>query len=214
MFNNDEKVAIMLYAYDLILIGQDELELQWLLDELGKWCAEYRLKVNDHKSKIIHFRTKSAEPTNFSFKCGETELETVTQYTYLGLLLNEHTDYNVTARYVAKAGNRALGLIIAKDKAFGGLPFRTFTKLYDTMVWSVISYAAGIWGYKQYSCINADQNRAQRYFLGVGRYTPNVAVHGDMGWHHPAVKQWKSVVNVWCRLEYMDPERLNAKIFR
>ena len=32
----DEKVAIMLYADDLLLIGQDELELQWLLDELGK----------------------------------------------------------------------------------------------------------------------------------------------------------------------------------
>ena len=115
---------------------------------------------------------------------------------------------------MAKAGNRALGLIIAKDRAFGGLPFRTFTKLYDKMVWSVISYAAGIWGQKQYSCINAVQNRAQRYFLGVGRYIPNVAVHGDMGWYHPAVKQWKSVVNVWCRLEYMDPERLNAKVFQ
>ena len=178
----------MLYADDLILIGQDELELQWLLDELGKWCAENRLKVNDDKSKIIHFRTKSAERTNFSFKCDETELETVTQYTYLGLLLNEHLDYNVTARYVAKAGNRALGLIIAKDKAFGGLAFRTFTKLYGTMVWSVISYAVGIWGQKQYSCINAVQNRAQRYFLGVGRYIPNVAVHCDIGWHHPAVK--------------------------
>ena len=75
------------------------------------------------------------------------------------------------------------------------------------MVWSVISYASNIWGQKQYSCINAVQTRAQRYFLGVGRYTPNVAVHGDMGWHHPVVKQWKSVVNVWC-LEYMDPVRM------
>ena len=45
----DVKVAIMLYADDLILIGQDELELQWLLDELGKWCAKNRLKVNDDK---------------------------------------------------------------------------------------------------------------------------------------------------------------------
>ncbi len=26
------------------------------------------------------------------------------------------------------------------------------------------------------------QNRASRYFLGVGKYTPTVAVGGDMGW--------------------------------
>ena len=59
------------------------------------------------------------------FKCGETELETVIQHSYLqyiGLLLNEHLDYNVTVRYVTKAGNPALELIIVKNKAFGGLP--------------------------------------------------------------------------------------------
>ena len=26
------------------------------------------------------------------------------------------------------------------------------------------------------------QNRALRFFLGVGRYTPNAAVNGDTGW--------------------------------
>ena len=101
------------------------------------------------------------------------------QYTYLGLLLTEHLDYSLTAKNVAKAANRALyGLIIAKDKAFGSLPFRSYTKLFDTMVWSVINYGSAIWGTKQYSCINAIQTRAERYFLGVRKYTQNLAVHG------------------------------------
>ena len=80
-----EKVAVMLYA-DGWILGKDELELQWLLDELGKWCAENK-EIED-ESKIVHFRTKSSEPTNFSFKCDETELETITQYTGLGYLLS------------------------------------------------------------------------------------------------------------------------------
>ena len=45
-----------------------------------------------------------------------------------------------------KAANRALGLVIAKNKEFGGLPFKTFSKLFDTMVWSVINYGAAVWG--------------------------------------------------------------------
>lgn len=210
----EEKIAIMLYADDLVLLAKDEQELQCLLGELSSWCDKNKLTINGDKSQVIHFRPKNTDCSKYKFKCGLTVLETVSKYTYLGLLLTEHLDYNITARQVAKAGNRALGLIIAKDKAFGGLPFKTFTKLYDSMVWSVINYAAGIWGCKTYSCINAVQSRAERYFLGVGRYTPNTAVHGDTAWHPPIVKQWKSVINIWCRLTNMDSERLNAKVFK
>ena len=80
-----EKVAVMLYADGLIL-GKGELELQWHLYELGKWCAENK-EIED-ESKMVYFRTKSAERTNFSFKCNETELETITQYTGIGYLLS------------------------------------------------------------------------------------------------------------------------------
>ena len=34
----------------------------------------------------------------------------------------------------------------------------------------------------QHSCINAIQNRAMRFFLGVGKYTPVAALQGEMGW--------------------------------
>ena len=35
----------------------------------------------------------------------------------------------------------------------------------------MISYGAAIWGSKSFSCINAVQNRAMIFFLGVGKYT-------------------------------------------
>ncbi len=31
-------------------------------------------------------------------------------------------------------------------------------------------------------CVNRVQNRASHYDMGVGKYIPNGAVHGDMGW--------------------------------
>ena len=163
---------------------------------------------------VIHFLGPSVQCTDFQFRCGEKILKTTSQYTYLGLLLTEHLDYSLTAKNVTKAANRALGLIIAKDKAFGGLPFRSYTKLFDTMVWSVIKFGSGIWGTKQYSCINAIQTRAERYFLGVGKYTPNAAVHGETAWIPTIVKQWTTVANVWCRLQNMENSRLNYRIFK
>ena len=78
----------------------------------------------------------------------------------------------------------------------------------------MINYGAGIWGTNQYSCINAIQTRAERYFLEIGKYTPNAAVHGETAWTPAIVKQWGTVASVWCRLKTMDSNRLNYKIFK
>ena len=51
------------------------------------------------------------------------------------------------------------------------------------MDWPVIAYDVAVWGDKTYSCINADQNRAMGFFLGVGNYTSNAVVSGDIGCH-------------------------------
>lgn len=61
--------------------------------------------------------------------------------------------------------------------------------------------------------LNAVQNKAARFFLGVGRYTPNAAVNGDTGWTSPIVKQWSSVINNWYRIKGMHNDRINKKVF-
>ena len=69
------------------------------------------------------------------------------------------------------------------------------------------------WGTKSYSCINAIQNRAIRFYLGTGKYTPTAAVFGDMGWTPPLLKQWKSICNHWNQNIHTNITRLNKRIF-
>ena len=49
---------------------------------------------------------------------------------------------------VTQSASRALGLLIAKCKIMGGLSYDVYTKLYDAVVWPVISHGASIWGVK------------------------------------------------------------------
>ena len=88
----------------------------------------------------------------------------VESYKYLGLILTEFLDFSKTAKAVAKSANRALGLIIAKAKYFGGLPYNVFYKLYERIVCPVIMYRAPIWGTECFCCILAVHNRVARYF--------------------------------------------------
>ena len=56
-------------------------------------------------------------------------LEIVDKYVYFGLLLTEHLEFEMTAKYVAQSASRALGLLISKCKLVGGLPYNVYTKL-------------------------------------------------------------------------------------
>ncbi len=47
-----------------------------------------------------------------------------------------------------------------------------------------------IWGTKEFLCVNAVQNRASLDYMGVGKYTPNGSVQGDMGWRLATARQW------------------------
>ena len=101
------------------------------------------------------------------FTVGNVNLEYVNQYKYLGLMISEHLDMKVTADHVAKAASRALGLLIAKSKAMGGIPYNCFKKLYESIVLSVIHYGSAVWGQNQFTSINAIHNRACRHFSWV-----------------------------------------------
>ena len=107
---------------------------------LNSWSERNCLKINKDKSKIIHFR----RPSTFNFSCGDLNLDITSQYKYLELLVHEHLDYNFTAKAATQTRSRALGLLIAKTKTFGGLPFGNFSRLYDSSVFSVISYGASL----------------------------------------------------------------------
>ena len=118
-----EKVVCLAYADDIALLAETEQDLQNLLDITFEWCEAWHMKMNTLKTKIMHFRQTSARTTNFIFKIDNCPVDIVPIYKYLGLMLSYNLDFKVTAELVAKSAHRALGLLIVKSKAYGGMPF-------------------------------------------------------------------------------------------
>ena len=201
------KVSILAYADDVVLLAESENDLNIMLDCLQSWCVLNKMSVNASKSKVVHFRNPSVVRTTCVFKCGEQVLEVVHSYNHLGLLLTEHLDYKRMAKAVASSASRALGLLITKFKLLGGMNYHTYTKLYNSMVWSTLEYGVAIWGVYDFSFNNAVQNRAMRFFLGLRMFAPNNAVIGDMGWTPSYVLQWRSVVGFYRRLCHITADR-------
>ena len=151
-------LGILAYTDDIILLAENEENLNCQLDVLNIWCGTNKLQINRDKSKIMHFRGPSVPRTTSDFKCGHVTLEVCETYISIGLLITEHLSYVDMAKAAVKSASRALGLLISKFKCLGGMPFNVYTKLYDTMVWPVLSYGAAIWGTTEHSAVNALQH--------------------------------------------------------
>ena len=113
-----------------------------------------------------------------------------------------------------KTATRALGSLICKFKALGGLSYSCFNKLYESNVQSILHYGAGVYGYEEYKILNTVQNKASRFILGMNRTCSNVASRGDLGWASLVCKQQLEVIRLWLRLSNVDPSRLLSRIYK
>ena len=92
-------------------------------------------------------------------------------------------------------GVRALGAVISKIHSHKDFGFKTYRKLYySCVIIPVLDYCSGVRGLKKFDKINMIRNRAIRYFLGVHRLTPILAITGDMGWVSSTHRRWVNML--------------------
>jgi hypothetical protein len=207
------KVSMLLYADDIVCIAQTEEDLQRILDKLRDWCRKWRVLINTDKSKCIHFRPGRRQQTSYEFRIGQNIIELVDSYKYLGVTFSYKGDFSLNAEILAKSAGRALGKVISKIRSIKEFGSRTFEKLYESCIVPIMDYCSGVWGYKTFQSIENIQHRAIRHYLGVHRFTPILALNGDMGWIPTQYRRWISIVRLWNRLIGLDDNRITKRVF-
>ena len=114
---------------------------------------------------------------------------------------------------LADSAGRALGGVISKCKTLRDCGYKTFTKLFDAGVLSILNYGAEIWGYGNFSKCDNVINRAMRYFLGVHKFAPTAGLYGDMAWLSLKFSRYISMLRFWNILIKMENTRLAKRVF-
>ena len=211
---DDLHIAILLYADNIVLLAPSEEKLQTMLNFVAEWCSKWKMAINEDKTQIVHFRPTRKPRSDFVWKFNEHSLQLVDQYKYLGVILNEHMDFNITATSLSGAASRAVGMLRYRLKSLKECRYNTFTKLYSSYICPILDYSSGVWGFKNYPSPEVVQNRSIRYFLGVHKFASNYMIHGDMGWLSCRNRRKLSMVNLWNRLIKMPETRLIHSVFR
>ena len=88
------KLFLLLHADDIVIFSESVTGLQNGLNILHDYCNKWKLSVNIDKSKVVIFRKGGRIGRDVSFKYGETELEIVSKYTYLGIVFTSGVLFN------------------------------------------------------------------------------------------------------------------------
>ena len=206
-------INCLMYADGMVLIAETGEQLQKLLDLMYVWCKKWRLKVNKGNTKVVHFGPQRRKRSKYEFDYDGEKLESVSNYKYLGVILDGHLKFDSCARSLAEAAGRALGAVISKFKMLKNVDYVTFKKMYGAGVKTVYEYSSGVWGYIKSKDTDMVQSRAMRYFLDVHRFAPTAGKIGDMGWIRPGLSRILCMARLWNRFINMENSRLTKCIF-
>ena len=92
--NLETKEINVFYLRTIVLIADTENDLQSLIDKAFQWSKDWCITFNPKKcNSIIHHRPKSVTVSDYKFSIGQTHFKTVNSCKYLGIIINDHLNF-------------------------------------------------------------------------------------------------------------------------
>ena len=152
------------YADDAVIytsaktIEEAREKLQQCINAVEYWYTENKLKVNVTKTEVMIFGTskKIANVTeqDFCIRFGNTKLNIVKHFKYLGIELDQGLSWNHYCEAMARKAGLKLHMMRRLHKV---LPRQTMIQIYKTYLMPILEYAATVWGFTSARNINRIQ---------------------------------------------------------
>jgi len=219
-------VPPLLYADDMALLATSAAGLQRQLDLLQQYCQQWGLTVNTVKTKLMLLsgqRTqqaalRAAAAAQLCF--GGQLLEVVASFKYLGIVFHASTCLAGSAAPArTQLARAAMHSCRARCAELGIEAAGVQLRLFSTMVDSVLSHGAEVWGVQLVAQAAANggsggsaaerlQLGFMRQLLGVRQSTPNAVVLAETG-EQPLWLRWlRRAGKLWNRVVAEQPESL------
>ena len=163
MINNYLKLILLLYADDTVIFSNTAADLQKSLDILYHYCSDWKLEVNNEKTKVIIFRKRNGKEENL-FTYGKGVLECVNCFKYLGVIFNSRGTFKDHKLFVKEKAVRAMFALLSKGKSLN-LPIDIILELFDRTILPILSYGCETWGFENCEILNTVYTKFCKYCL-------------------------------------------------
>ena len=171
-----EKCNILMYADDTVIYvtARNAKEIgNTLANELAKvneWLLNNNLFMHKGKTECILFDTDSKlASANFSVSVNGNDLKRVSEYKYLGVVMNECLTWKARVKYLLGKVGKSIGML---GRARKNISIHSANKVYKSYIIPVLDYCDTVWN----CCgtVNSDklerlQRRAARIIMKSDR---------------------------------------------
>ena len=178
------------YADDIVLLATTKTGLQRMLDAAAGEMRRARMRFNPKKCKVVVFRGRNDPPPDAEVYLGETCLEVVPSFRYLGVELDQHiltparVGVHPTQGAVVEAKmRRRAGIVYTASRSKALTPIEC-RQLYLSQQLTCAEYCCGITVRGVWPEVERLQLAAARVIIGLPSNCQSNAVclNGEMGW--------------------------------
>ncbi len=166
------RICGLLFADDVVLLAPTTRKLGKALKSVERWAKIFEMKFGAQKCGVMGVGDGAHERVldqHELWRLNDESLPIVTEYLYLGVLLNRDLDLDVVAKDRASKGSRALNAI-RPVLTSSSIPSIIKTRLVNAVLVPTLSYGGEIWGMQQPRCRwgQAVLSQALRLMAGIG----------------------------------------------
>ena len=206
-------LSILLYADDIVLISDTIRGLQKHIDTLERFCNLSGMSVNLDKTKVMVFKNGGHLSKYEKWHYKGNAIESVSYYKYLGLTFSCRNIWSKTIEVISLQGRKTCSLIQDSLRNFGTVSYDVYDKLFNTIAVPALCYGAEIWGYREYKLIENVQINYLKYYLGVSRNAPGIAVLGECGRNKLYIYTIIRCIKYWLRILKQSNDRYTRKCY-
>lgn len=178
------RLSLLLYADDIVLLGNNKEDLQTLLHICASYACRWRFEYNHAKCALLHFSCNSSPLPTSVLLLGTTPVQWVSCYRYLGVEL--HSSGNLFRSFhprLIDSATRCMHAVSGMGLFSGKVSVVTACLLYHSLVRSVLEYGGEV-ASVQRAWPEAEklQNRMARVILQAPVRVATVAMMAELGW--------------------------------
>ena len=196
---------------DTIIMSDCAESFQAFLDTFHKYCMDWKLTVNESKTKIIIFGARKTD--NLSVTFGERTLEFVDTYKYLGAVFSKSGSFLHARKHIAEQAKKAMYLLNKRIKNLD-LPIDLQLKLFDNTILPILTYGCEIYGFEDYKMLEVVQNQFLRCLANFRKSTPLNTILGEFGRYPLEITIKSRMIGFWVRILTNKHSKLSYILYR
>jgi len=208
-----KQVGGLLFADDIVLMADSEIELRKALQVMEQYARDWRLIFNAKKCAVVYVG-RSMPPHAPWLLQGEV-IGDAPSYNYLGVATEGSLSWQEWNVKRTNKGKRCLSMLWWAGARRGALPVAIADRLLEVMLFPSMSYGGEVAlpTETQKKASEVALNSAGRQVLGLPRFVPTVLVRGELGWLSLEERREARMLRYWHRLQRMPDGVLARDVF-